>query len=198
MSHTRHDSPRVQLSLYDQLIKVGLKDPFIRTIVGLVVIAAAASFAISLLGNGTKAAISLAMALSFGVVLVILRTIVKNVDNRFIQAICFISAGVIMFVFLVFAVFLIPAALICWPKSYAQTLGLPSCTVNLDLSDKNTNKAGPFKPRPYPGTVALNPENSRFTVIVYYVPERKIEAEKIAGVMLQAGYQSGGQETDLN
>jgi SH3-like domain-containing protein len=115
-------------SIYRQLIKVGLKDPFIQGIVGLVVIAVAASFAISALGSGTKAIITLALSLSFGVILVILRAVITNIDNTFIKGICFASAGVIVSVFLVFAVFLIPAAFICWPPPYAVMLGLTSCT----------------------------------------------------------------------
>jgi len=114
-------------AVYDQLIRVGLRDPFIRGIVGLVVISAAGSFALSTLGNGTKAIITLALSLSFGVILVILRAVMANIDNVFIKWICLTSAGVIMSVFLIFAVFLIPAAFICWPPTYANMLGLASC-----------------------------------------------------------------------
>ena len=46
---------------YDRLIKVGLQDPFIRGIAGVVVIATAASIAISALGSGTKAIITIAI-----------------------------------------------------------------------------------------------------------------------------------------
>ena len=63
---------------YGRLIQVGLQDPFIRGICGIVVIAVAGSFAISTLGSGTKAVITLALALSFGVVLVVLRTLLKS------------------------------------------------------------------------------------------------------------------------
>jgi len=66
-----------QEALYDRLVKVGLQDPFIRAVAGMVVIAVAASFAISALGSGTKSVITLALALAFGVVLVVLRTLMK-------------------------------------------------------------------------------------------------------------------------
>lgn len=111
----------------NRLIDVGLRDPFIRGIAGLVVVAAAASYAISALGSGTKAVITLALSLAFGVVLVVLRTLIKNVDSPFVRTICFAASGIIMFVFLAFAVLLIPAAIICWPHPYAQLLSLPSC-----------------------------------------------------------------------
>jgi hypothetical protein len=41
-------------AIYDRLIKVGLQDPFMRGIAGVVLIATAASLAISALGSGTK------------------------------------------------------------------------------------------------------------------------------------------------
>jgi len=124
-------------SLYGELISVGLRDPFIRGIVGLVVIALAASFAISTLGSGPKAIITLALSLSFGVILVILRAVITNIDNAFVKLICFTSVGVIVSVFLVFAVFLIPAAFICWPPIYAAMLGLTSCAQEPSLVVKD-------------------------------------------------------------
>jgi hypothetical protein len=72
--HVRH---RMEAT-HGELIRVGLLDPFIRGIVGVVVIATAGSFAISALGNGTKAIITLALSLSFGVILVILRTLIRS------------------------------------------------------------------------------------------------------------------------
>src|SRR5262249_42419270 len=106
------------------------------------------------------------------------------------------SAGVIMSVFLVFAVFLIPAAFICWPPPYAKILGLMNC-VSV-ISDTSTSK-GPFTPKPYVGSgITSNPENFKFNVMVYYVAERQGDAEKVVGAMLHAGYKSDGQESDLN
>ena len=171
-----------------------MKDPFIRGIVGLVVVAAAASFAISTLGSGTKAIITLALSLSFGVILVILRAIMNNIDNNFVRMICFASAGVIMSVFLIFAVFLIPAAFICWPSGYAQILGLTNCAIAIS-SPSSTR----FTPTPYAGPGILpSPDNGKYTVLVFYVPGRQGDAERIVGAMLQAGYKSDGGESDLN
>ena len=93
--HVRH---RMEAT-HGELIRVGLLDPFIRGIVGVVVIATAGSFAISALGNGTKAIITLALSLSFGVILVILRTLMKNIDSGFVRMVCFLSSAVIMAVF---------------------------------------------------------------------------------------------------
>ena len=117
-----------QDALYDRLVKVGLQDPFIRAVAGMVVIAVAASFAISALGSGTKSVITLALALTFGVV-VVLRTLMKYIDSVFVKIVCLASCGVIMSVFLIFAIFLVPAAFICWPHGYAQLLDLQSCQV---------------------------------------------------------------------
>jgi len=80
---------------YDRLIKVGLQDPFIRGIAGVVVIATAASIAISTLGSGTKAIITIALSLLFGVVLVVLRALMKYADSTFVRIICFGSSAVI-------------------------------------------------------------------------------------------------------
>jgi hypothetical protein len=70
-----------QDEVFGRLIKVGLQDPFIRAIAGMVVIAVAASFAISALGNGTKTVITLALSLAFGVVLIILRYHSSNTNE---------------------------------------------------------------------------------------------------------------------
>src|ERR1700730_5988234 len=105
-----------------RLIDVGLKDPFIRGIAGVVAIAAVASFTISALGSGPKAVIALALSLAFGVVLVVLRTLMKYVDSSFVRIVCFVSSAVIMGVFLTFAVLLVPAAVICWPQPFAQLI----------------------------------------------------------------------------
>jgi hypothetical protein len=117
--------------IYKRLIDVALKDPFIRGIGGVVVIAVVASFATSALGSGPKAVIALALSLAFGVVLVVLRVLMKNVDSSFVRIVCLASSAVIMSVFLVFAVLLVPAAVICWPQPYAQLIGLPNCGLSV-------------------------------------------------------------------
>jgi hypothetical protein len=176
---------------YGRLIQVGLQDPFIRGICGIVVIAVAGSFAISTLGSGTKAVITLALALSFGVVLVVLRTLLNHVDSVFVRVVCFVSSAVIMFVFLVFAVFLIPAAFICWPQGYATLLNLPNC------SSAVVEK--PFTPVPFTGAgIVFNPDNGRFLVLVFYRPERQEDAERIVGALRSAGYRSDASQSSLN
>jgi hypothetical protein len=182
-----------QDEVFGRLVKVGLQDPFIRAIAGIVAIAVAASFAISALGNGTKTVITLALSLAFGVILVILRTIMKYVDSTFVRVACFVSCGVIMFVFLVFAVFLLPAAFICWPPTYAQLLNLPNCSSVAAPIDE------PFKPEPPAGTaITFVPDNNKYLVLVFYRLERKKDAERIVGALLSAGYRSDGSQSSLN
>lgn len=176
---------------YDRLLDIGLKDPFIRAIVGVVAIATAASFAISALGNGAKAVITLAFCLAFGVVLVVLRTLMKYVDSNFVKIVCFVSSGVIMFVFLVFALLLIPAAVICWPQPYAHLFSLLKCSATMEQA--------PFTPVAYRGQgVTLNPDNAKYRILVFYRPKRKADAEFIVGALQSAGYTSNGAESALD
>lgn len=183
--------PKKKPRLYDRLIDIGLRDPFIRTIVGLVVIAVAASFAVSALGSGTKAVITLALALSFGVVLLVLRTLMRYVDSAFVRMICFVSSGVIMFVFLAFALLLIPAAVICWPQPYAQLLSLPNCA--------SAAIEEPFEPIAFTGKgITLDPANNKYFVWVFYRLERRDDARRIVGALLSAGYQSNGAASSLD
>jgi hypothetical protein len=139
-------------AIYDRLIKVGLQDPFMRGIAGVVLIATAASLAISALGSGTKAVISIVLALLFGVVLVVLRALMKYADSTFVRVVCFASSAVIMTVFLVFTVLLVPAAVICWPQPYAQLLNLPNCSLAA-IESATIDK--PFTPVEYTGQESL-------------------------------------------
>ena len=181
-----------QDALYDRLVKVGLQDPFIRAVAGMVVIAVAASFAISALGSGTKSVITLALALAFGVVLVVLRTLMKYIDSVFVKIVCLVSCGVIMSVFLIFAIFLVPAAFICWPHGYAQLLDLQSYQVPPPGDEE-------FKPVAYTGpAIAYNADNQKYLVMVFYRPDRKSDAEHIVGALLSAGYRSDGSQSTLN
>jgi len=188
--------PKKRNPIYDRLIDIGLQDPFIRTIVGLVVIAVAASFAVSALGSGTKAVITLALALSFGVVLLILRTLMKYVDSAFVRMVCFVSSGVIMFVFLVFALLLIPAAVICWPQPYAQLLSLPNCAAAAIQQTRSTQETV-FVPTVFPN-IAVDPANSKYLVFVFYRPERLDDAQRIVGALLSAGYRTESAQSSLN
>jgi hypothetical protein len=176
---------------YDRLIDVGLKDPFVRGIAGMVVVATAASFAISALGSGAKAVITLSLCLAFGVVLVILRTLMRYADTSFVKIICFASSGVIMFIFLVFLLLLIPAATICWPHPYAELFGLLNCA-------SGVLEARPFTPVPFTGpAIAFNPDNNKYQVLVFYRLARQEDAERIVGALRSAGYRSDGAESSL-
>src|SRR5215471_11134785 len=147
----QHKQPH---GLYERLIDIGLKDRFIRGVVGIVVIAAAASIVISTLGSGTKAVITLALCLSFGVVLVILRALMHYADSPFVKLVCFAFSGVIMFVLLVFALLLIPAAVICWPQPYAELISLPNCPAQ-------QAEVRPFTPVPFKGAgISFNPDTT--------------------------------------
>lgn len=187
---------------YDRLIKVGLQDPFIRGIAGVVVIATAASIAISALGSGAKAIITIALSLLFGVALVVLRALMKYVDSAFVKIVCFASAAVIMTAFLVFTVLLVPAAVICWPQPYAQLLSLPNCLAQIEKAAAQIEKATiekPFTPVAYTGTgITHNPDNDKYLVLVFYRPERKQDAERIVGALRSAGYRSDGTLSSLD
>jgi hypothetical protein len=180
---------------YDRLIKVGLQDPFIRGIAGVVVIATAASIAISTLGTGAKAIITIALSLLFGVVLVVLRALMKYVDSSFVRIVCFASSAVIMTVFLVFTVLLVPAAIISWPQPYAQLLSLPNCA----LAQIEAAIEKPFTPVVYTGTgITHNADNNKYLVLVFYRPERKQDAERIVGALQTAGYRSDAVQSSLD
>jgi hypothetical protein len=177
---------------YNRLIDAGLKDPFIRGVAGVVVIAAAASFAMSALGSGPKAVIALALSLAFGVVLVVLRTLMKYVDSAFVRIICFISSGVIMAVFLTFAVLLVPAAVICWPQPYTELIGLPNCSA-ITAAEEPV-----FEPIPFTGSaITFNTDNQKYLVLVFYRPGRREDARHIVGALLSAGYRSNGSLSSL-
>jgi hypothetical protein len=172
---------------YSQLVSIGLKDPFIRQIAGAAALAVTASFVIYVAGSGINAILTLALLLSFGVVLVILRTLMNNMDTSFVRTACFVASTVIMGVFLVFGVLLIPAATICFPKNFAILLGLNGC---------NRPEVVEFKPVPFP-KIDFNPANASHRVVVFYRPERLSDAERIVGALRSAGYQADGKNSDL-
>jgi hypothetical protein len=49
--------------------------------------------------SGTKAVLAIALSLAFGVVLVVLRGLMRYVDSAFVRIVCFASFAVIMSVF---------------------------------------------------------------------------------------------------
>lgn len=174
---------------FNRLISVGLRDPFVSAIAGMVVIAVAASYAISALGSATKAIITLALSLAFGVVLVVLRTLLKYVDSTFVKIVCFGASAIIMVIFLTFAVLLIPAATICWPEPYAELLSLPNCGTTIAQK--------PFAPIALP-SITFNSQNAKYVVFVFYRLERQTDAEHIVGALRSAGYKSDGIQSSLN
>jgi hypothetical protein len=175
---------------YGRLVSIGLKDPFIRQIAGVAALAVIASFVILVLGTGVNAILTLSLLLSFGVVLVILRTLMNNMDTSFVRTACFIASTVIMGVFLIFGVLLIPAATICYPPNFAIMLGLNSCRVAAPaVNDK-------FEPVSFP-MIHFNSANGGRRVKVIYRPERRSDAERIVGALRSAGYQSDGVNSNL-
>jgi hypothetical protein len=118
----------------------------------------------------------------------------KYVDSAFVRVACFVSCAVILFVFLVFAVFLLPAAFICWPPTYAQLLNLPNCSSVAAASIDE-----PFKPEAPAGTaITFIPDNNKYLVLVFYRLERKKDAERIVGALRSAGYRSDGSQSSLD
>lgn len=111
-----------------QFFRIGLRDPFIRGIGGLVFIATAVSIAIGTLGDGKKTIIAVALALIFGVLLVVFRVLIKNVDNTIVKWSCITSSTMLTGIFLIFAILSIPTVTFCWPPLYAQFLGITYCS----------------------------------------------------------------------
>jgi len=182
--------------LYRRLTDVGLRDPFIRVIAGGVVIAIVASYAISKLGSGINVIFAFALSLAFGVLLVVLRTLMKHVESAFVTTICYIASGIIVFVFLAFVVLLFPAVVTCWPRPYAQLLSLSNCASAPNV-DNIVQK--PFTPKPFRGQgIAFNPENGKYLIWVFYRPDRVEDAERIVGALRSAGYQSNGSQSTLD
>jgi len=181
-------------NIQDDFIKIGLSDPFIRAIVGMVAIALAASFVVSTLGGGLKAALGVGLSLMFGVVLVVLRVLLTNVNSVFVKWLCFIASAIIVFAFLALAVLLVPAVTICWPQVYHDDLGLPACSM---ASPQPVQR--PFAPVPYDGRgISMDPANNKFWIRVNYRPPRQADAERIVGALRQAGYRSDAIATELN
>jgi hypothetical protein len=175
---------------YGRLVSIGLKDPFIRQIAGVAALAVTASFVILVLGTGVNAILTLSLLLSFGVVLVILRTLMNNMDSSFVRTACFVASTVIMGVFLIFGVLLIPAATICYPPNFAIMLGLNSCKV------ATTAVIDKFEPVAFP-MIHFDLANGSRRVKVIYRSERLSDAERIVGALRSAGYQSDGVNSTL-
>lgn len=184
-------------NIRDEFIKIGLSDPFIRAIVGMVAIAVAVSFVVSTLGGGLRAALAVGLSLMFGVVLVVLRVLVTNVNSAFVRWLCLIASAVIVFAFLALAVLLVPAVTICWPQVYHDDLGLPACAPPSSQPAQLAQR--PFTPVPYEGRgITMDPANSKYWIRVNYRPPRQADAEHIVGALRQAGDRSDAIATELN
>ncbi len=182
--------------IQNRLIEIGLDDPFIKMIAGLVAVATIASTVISLLGDGMKAVLAIGLSIVFGVILVLMRVLIKNTDGVFVRLLCYLVSGTVAAVFAMLIIFAVPAVVICWPQPYHDTLGLKACS----------SPAGPpsepvqaFTPVAFvgPGIVA-DPANARFTLMVFYRTSRQRDAERVVGAFLSAGYASRGLESTLN
>lgn len=171
---------------YRQLVSIGLKDPFIRQIAGAAALAFTASSVIYVAGSGINAILSVALLLSFGVIFVILRTLMNNMDTSFVRTACFVASTVIMEIFLVFGLLLIPAATVCFPKNFSTLLGLNSCSTVEAV----------FRPVSFP-KIDYNAANGSRRVVVFYRPSRLEDAERVVGALLSAGYQSSGVSSDM-
>jgi hypothetical protein len=185
-------SPEPEPDIRSQLIRVGLEDPFIRTIAGMGAIATAVGFVVSILGDGTRAAIAVGLSLMFGVVLIILRVLMNNTEGAFVKYLCLASSAIIIGVFLALIIFAVQAITVCWPESYRETLGLKACPVQ-------PSQVRAFTPVAYSGQgISFNPDNKKYLVLVFYRSNRQSDAEQIVGALLSAGYQSEGQDSTLN
>jgi hypothetical protein len=179
-------------SIYNEMIKIGLADPFVKAIVGIVAVATAAGFVISILGNGLNAVLAVGFSLMFGVVLVVLRVLMKNTDSKFVRVLCLASVTVIVGVFLALLVLIVPAATVCLPRLYGETLGLQAC--------KNTETCSkPFEATPYAGKgIVVDPANHETVVLVFYRCDRQADAQRLVGALLAAGYYAEGTQSSLN
>jgi hypothetical protein len=175
-----------------QFIKIGLEDPFIRAIAGMVAIATAVGFVVSVLGDGTRAVIAVGLSLMFGVVLIVLRVLMNNTEGAFVKWLCLASSAIIIGVFLVLIIFAVPAITVCWPESYRETLGLKACAMQ-------TSQARAFALVAYSGQgISLNPDNKKYLVLVFYRSDRQSDAEHIVGALLSAGYRADARDSALN
>lgn len=134
------------------MIKIGLRDPFIQGIVGVVAIATAIGIAIKTLGDGKNTIIAVALALIFGVILVVFRVLILNINNTIVRWLCIFSSVTLTGVFLIFVILTLPAVTFCWPPLYAAFLGVRGCVAAYetatispqmsDLHDQNGNYVG--------------------------------------------------------
>jgi hypothetical protein len=205
-SYSKHERPKIDhvrkkvgddigqitdKNVYSVMMKIALRDPFIQLIVGFVAIAVVANFVASKMQNGMNAVFGISLAVTGGVVLFILRTLMKYANSAFVKMLCYVSAGVIMTVFLIFVVLLVPAATYCVPRPYAELLNLPRCPPMVER---------PFEARVPEAlrNVVSNPDNKKYNILVFYRLNRQEDAELIVGGLQKAGYESSAAVSSLN
>jgi hypothetical protein len=169
-------------NLYRRFVDIGLRDPFVQLVVGVVAIGAAVSFVMSEFGGGLKAIIAIASGIGAGVILLILRALVKDSESNFVRFMGYAASAAITSVFAILVLALIPAVLTCKPQAYANLLGLCSTS-------------GPtltaFVPIPFSASEAPDPASPNFRVLIFYRTARQTDAEKVAGALQWAKFNSG-------
>jgi hypothetical protein len=130
------------------LMRAGMRDPFIQGIIGIVAIATAIGIAVKTLGDGKNTIIAISLALIFGVVLIVFRVLIININNTVVRWLCIFSSVTLTGVFLIFVILTLPAVTFCWPPLYANFLGVHGCANAAgrpkmsDLRDQNGNYVG--------------------------------------------------------
>ncbi|MGB6543014.1 MAG: hypothetical protein WBF03_19320 [Xanthobacteraceae bacterium] len=180
-------------SLYRRFIEIGLRDPFAQLVIGVVAIGAAVALVISQFGGGLRAVIAIGSGIGAGVILLILRSLVKDSESNFVRFMGYATSLAITAVFTILVLAVIPAVLTCKPQVYANLLGLCAPT------------PGPastaFAPIPFSGTGTPEPAAPNYRVLIFYRTARQTDAEKVAGALQWGKFDSGPADwrnDDLN
>jgi hypothetical protein len=177
------EKPEKSGGLYQQLIAMGLADPFIKLVVGIVAIGAAVGFVLTEFGGGLKAIIAIGFGIGAGVILLILRALVKDTESNFVRIMGYAASLAITAVFSILVLAVIPVVLTCKPLAYANLLGL--CVP----PPAPANTPG-FTPIQFTGTGTINQTNANYHILVFYRAPRQTDAEKVAGALLWAKFNS--------
>lgn len=177
--------------LFNRLIDIGLKDPFISLIAGgAVVMAVVGAYVVKISGSGTNAIRTIGAILVFGLLLLIIRSLFYDQGNPVMRTFGFAVAGVVTLVSSTFMLLLIPAVTDCWPAAYVQLIGLSNCGP-APVVEKE------FSPIPLQN-VSYSPDNAKYSVLVFYRLQRFEDAEHIVGALRSAGYNSDGIQDNLD
>ena len=104
-------------SLQERLVEIGLEDPFIRTIVRDGGCCHGRELRRLDHGECNKAVFAVGLSMMFGVVLVVLRVLMKHADDKIVWTLCLLASGVIVLVFMAVIVVAVPAVTVCWPPA---------------------------------------------------------------------------------